>query len=74
MNGTPYSPASLAPQTDDSNRTLALKIAALLHASATGDGRGDPPSLDDSEQDALYKACALLYGATQGDVVISFGG
>lgn len=71
MAGTPYNPASLAPQTDDSVKELTLKLAALLYNNATG-SVGDAPMLDDDEHTALYKACLLLYGAQQGTVTIAF--
>lgn len=70
--GTPYAPVTLAPDTDDSCRVLALKIAAMFHGASSGAGVGNPPALDDSEQDALYKVASLLWGASQGTVTISF--
>lgn len=72
MPGTPYTLANYAPNEDDSERVLCLKIARMFYDSATGDGKGDPPALDDSAQDALYKVARLLYLASQGDITISF--
>lgn len=72
MPGTPYAPASLAPSVDDSNRTLALKIAAQLAANATGDVTAYTPTMDDDETDALRKICGLLYAANAGDITINF--
>ena len=69
--GTAYNPPSLAPHTDDSERTLCLKIAALLHGNQTGYA-GLAPQLDDDARSALFIAASILYGAQEGDVTLTF--
>lgn len=70
MSGAPFTLENLAPATDDSARTLYLKIARLLYDNATG-SRGEPPQIDDSAKDSLRRICGMLYAASQGDLTFT---
>ena len=69
--GTPYTLQSYAPQTDDSERVLALKIARLFYDNTTGE-RGDVPQVDDDLKKSLYRIANILHQANAGNAFISF--